>query len=99
MDRSPSTANAASECPMDRSPSATEVEYNEPNTVTTEPHVTTTKGNEPTPQLGLIKNYSLEQLQALATQHGIEITRPNAKGTPVRKTKQILYDELSSVSK
>ncbi len=45
--------------------------------------------------LSPIKNYTLEQLQALATEQGIEITRPNAKGNPVRKTKQVLYDELT----
>jgi hypothetical protein len=50
-------------------------------------------------ELGPLKNYTLEQLQALATQHGVEITRPNAKGTPVRKTKQVLYDELFNCMK
>jgi hypothetical protein len=97
----PSSANA-SECPMDRStsaaiassePSPTEV-VSEPSAVETasEPSPTT---NSASTTLGPIKNYTLEQLQALATEHGIETTRPNAKGNPVRKTKQVLYDELT----
>lgn len=48
--------------------------------------------------IGPIKNYTLEQLQALATEKGIEITKPNAKGNPIRKTKQVLYDEITGTA-
>lgn len=103
MDRPLVAVNPASECPMSV-PST-------PTTPVTEPLTDNSKPEEPVQpdaitidtgsktQLGPLKNYTLEQLQTLATQHGIETTKPNAKGTPVRKTKQVLYDELSSISK
>lgn len=72
------------ECPMNKPPSAN----------SSEPSATT---DSTSTTLGPIKNYTLEQLQVLATEQGIEITRPNAKGNPVRKTKQVLYDELSNI--
>lgn len=77
------------ECPMAVTPSAAITSSECPMAVT--PSTTTNSLTT----LSSIKNYTLEQLQALATEQGIEITRPNAKGNPVRKTKQVLYDELT----
>jgi len=85
------------ECPMNRPPSAA-TESTTDNSNQVEP-VTGTTNAESKQELGPLKNYTLEQLQALATQHVVEITRPNAKGTPVRKTKQVLYDELFNCMK
>jgi hypothetical protein len=85
------------ECPMNRPPTAA-TESTTDNSNQVEPVTGTTNAGSKQ-ELGPLKNYTLEQLQALATQHGVEITRPNAKGTPVRKTKQVLYDELFNCMK
>jgi hypothetical protein len=91
------------ECPMSAPPApiepVTEQVADNPNPVDSAQPVANTTDTGSKTQLGPLKNYTLEQLQALATQYGIEVTKPNAKGTPVRKTKQVLYDELTNCMK
>jgi hypothetical protein len=76
----------------------TEAPIAPPAPAATENKSASSSTNDNTKSLGPIKNYTLEQLQTLATDLGIEVTRPNAKDKPVRKTKQQLYDDILAAS-